>query len=564
MTPHPNSVATANGFIFVRRRRTTARGVGSEPAACYRRAMMPRRALALTLLLTTACGDSDGASGTTGAASSDPTASPPTGDAPTTDAPTTDAPTTDASAPASTTGDTSTGEPALPGPWDEGWAVPKTPQVPGDPVRGREALLTAGYVTCGIPYVLFGLASGLLGDFAAGDQLPGRTGRNAEVPYNWTVHTPSSGVEIASLNCLQCHAGYFNGELVLGLGVTETDFTTVPMAGLIENLPILDIFPGVLGEIEKFAGRYKAVGPHIEMLTVGTNPADMLAVQLARHHDVNTLAWSDEPLQDIPDVMAPVDPPPWWRGQKKHALFYNGMNRGDHRGTMMFASSLCTDTIEEAAEILADFDDINAYLESLRAPKYPFAIDAALAASGEAVFLAHCAGCHGTYSANEAEETYPNLLLPLAVVGTDPTLAASGAAELRPMVEWFNASYFGEILQLIVDVPFVGYTAPPLDGVWMTAPYLHNGSVPTLAALLASETRPAHWKRVDFDSKHYDQQALGWPFIATPYGQDGAPDDERKYIYDTSKQGHGNGGHTFGDPLSVDERAALLEYIKTL
>ncbi len=464
-----------------------------------------------------------------------------------------------------TGGSESSGEPVPPpGPWDEGWPIPETPQVPGDPAAGREFLLSAGYVTCGIPYVLFGLTKPFLGGFAAGEPLPGRTGKNAEVPYNWTVHTPKSGVEIASFNCLECHAGRFNGELVVGLGVTEADFTSVPMGDLLENLPILDIFPGALGEIEKFAGRYKAVGPHIKMLTVGTNPADMLAVQLARHHDVDTLAWSDEPLVDIPDVMAPVDPPPWWRAAKKHALFYNGMNRGDHRGTMMFASSLCTDTVAEATQVLAYFNNINAYLESLRAPKYPFAIDADLAASGEIVFTERCAGCHGTYAEDDDAETYPNLLLPLAVIGTDPALAAGGAAELRPMVDWFNASYFGTILQLIVDVPFVGYVAPPLDGVWATAPYLHNGSVPTLAALLDSTNRPTHWKRIDYDSTHFDQDALGWPYLATPYGQDGAPDSERKYIYDTTKPGHGNAGHNFGDGLGDAERAAVLEYIKTL
>lgn len=528
--------------------------------------MVPRpRPLAVVLLLA-ACGGGDGegaattTDATTGGAATSTGAPASTGEEPTT----TPTPTSAGDGDGDGTGAATTGEPALPGPWDEGWPIPETPQIPGDPEAGREALLNAGYVTCGIPYILFGLARGFLGDFAAGEPLPGRTGKNAEVPYNWTVHTPSSGVEIASLNCLECHAGRFNGELVLGLGIADADFTTVPMGDLIENLPILDIFPGALGEIEKFAGRYKAVGPHIKMLTVGTNPADMLAVQLARHHDVNTLAWSDEPLQDIPDVMAPVDPPPWWRTYKKHGLFYNGMNRGDHRGTMMFASSLCTDSVAEATQVLSYFNNINAYLETLRAPKYPFAIDTQLAATGEAIFKDHCAGCHGTYAEDEAAETYPNLLLPLAVIGTDAELASTGADEIRPMVDWFNKSYFGTILQLVVDDPFVGYVAPPLDGVWATAPYLHNGSVPTIAALLDSATRPTYWKRVDYDSKNFDQTTLGWPFITTPYGQDGAADDERKFIYDTTKTGHGNDGHIFGDPLDDDERAALLEYIKTL
>ena len=531
--------------------------------------MAPKRALILTAICVS-CGSGDGASGEPASSGGvETTAAPTTGAA---GGSTGDAASGGESSGTQTStaseGGSSTGEPGLPpGPWDAGFAIPETPQAPGDPAAGYQAMLTRGYVTCGVPYVLFGLAKGLLGDFTKGDPLPGRSGKNAEVPYNWTVHTPKSGVEIASLNCLECHAGRFNGELVVGLGEADLDFTDVPMSALVDNLPILDIFPGgVIGEINKFVARYKAVGPKTKMLTVGTNPADMLAVALAAHHDGDTLAWSDDPLLFPPEIMAPVDTPPWWRVHKKHGVFYNGMNRGDHRGTMMFASSLCTDSVAEADEIFDYFDDINAYIRSLRSPVYPFAIDAELAAAGEAVFVARCAGCHGTYApaqAGDDGETYPNLLLPLEVIGTDSTVAKAGE-NYGEMVQWFNESYYGKIVQLEVELPFPGYVAPPLDGVWATAPYLHNGSVPTLAALLESDTRPARWRRVDLDSANYDQTTLGWPFIATPYGQDDAPADQRKFVYDTSKPGHGNGGHTFGDALDAGERAALLEYIKTL
>lgn len=100
---------------------------------------------------------------------------------------------------------------------------------------------------------------------------------------------------------------------------------------------------------------------------LGTNPADMLAVQLAAHRHADTLEWSQDKLTPVPDIMAPVDTPPWWRAHKKHGLFYNGMVRGDHRGTMIFASSLCTDSVAEAMEIMDYFDDVAAYIKSLRA-----------------------------------------------------------------------------------------------------------------------------------------------------------------------------------------------------
>ena len=63
------------------------------------------------------------------------------------------------------------------------------------------------------------------------------------------------------------------------------------------------------------------------------------------------------------------------------------------------------------------FRDIQQYLLSLEPPKYPFAIDKAKAARGEAVFADHCARCHGTYG---ERWTYPNKVIPLEEIGTDP------------------------------------------------------------------------------------------------------------------------------------------------
>src|SRR5688572_10288490 len=123
-------------------------------------------------------------------------------------------------------GSGSSGEPVDPsGPWDHGYAIPEGEQVPGDVEAGYWALLNEGYVTCGIPYDLFQLGKTFLGAFADGEPWPGRTGKNAEVPYNWTVHIAPSGNEIVSLNCLECHVGSFNGELVMGLGKADADYT---------------------------------------------------------------------------------------------------------------------------------------------------------------------------------------------------------------------------------------------------------------------------------------------------------------------------------------------------
>ncbi|MEX1366052.1 MAG: hypothetical protein AB1Z98_23190 [Nannocystaceae bacterium] len=467
----------------------------------------------------------------------------------------------DSSGAGSDEGGSSTGEPGSPVACAAGYSIPASEQAPGDPEAGYRAMIEEGYVTCGIPYPLFDLAAPHLGGFASGEPLPGRTGLNATVPYNWTVHTASSGAQIVSLNCLECHAGSFGGELIVGLGKADADYTD-DLGAALGNIPVPPVpIPG-LEELTRMARRYQVVGDDIRMLTVGTNPADKLAAVLSAHRDADTLAWSDEPHTLIPDIIFPVDTPPWWHVRKKHGLFFNGMARGDHRATMIYATSLCTDTVAEAEGILSYFDDMRAYIESIEPPASPLAVDEALVAEGEQIFARDCACCHGTYAADEADETYPNLLLPLDVVGTDPLLARE--AHDRPFAGWFNESWYGEIGQLTTGEPFVGYVAPPLDGVWATAPYLHNGSVPSLALVLDSTRRPRYWRRVSYDSTVFDEVNVGWPYLELEYGQDDAPVDERKHVYDTTKLGHRNTGHTFGDHLNDGERGAVLEYLKTL
>ncbi len=453
------------------------------------------------------------------------------------------------------------GEPLPPPACGSGFALPQAEQVSGDPEAGYHALTHEGYVSCGIPYPLFSLAQPFLGGFGTGAPLPGREGHNADLPHNWTAHVAADGAEIVSLNCLECHAGEFNGELIVGLGKADADYTQ-SLGGALGGIPVPDLpVPGI-EQMARMAQRYEALGPHIQTFTVGTNPADKVAAVLAAHHDAETLEWIDEPQIPIPEILLVVDTPPWWRVAKKNAMFYNGMARGDHRATMMFTSSLCTDSVPEAEAILSYFDDIRAYLASIEAPTYPFSIDAELAAQGQEVFGRDCSCCHGTYADDPDQETYPNLLFPLDVVGTDPLVAETAGA--FGFDDWFNASWYGQIGPLAPEDPFPGYVAPPLDGIWATAPFLHNGSVPTLELLLDSTARPRWWRRNDYDSTHFDQAAVGWPWQELAYSWDDAPQAERRHVYDTTKLGHWNTGHTFGDHLDVAERRAVIEYLKTL
>ncbi len=110
-----------------------------------------------------------------------------------------------------------------------------------------------------------------------------------------------------------------------------------------------------------------------------------------------------------------------------------------------------------------------------------------------------------------------------------------------------------------------GYQAPPLDGIWATAPYLHNGSVPTVYHLLNSKTRPRIFTRsFRTNAEDYDLTKLGWKIeILDESGGSNLTPFERRKIYDTTKSGRGNVGHTFGDDLTEEERMAVIEYLKT-
>jgi len=466
-----------------------------------------------------------------------------------------------------------------------GAALAAEPQSSGDPTLGRTLLLEGDYMTCGAPFELWNnpvtrpVIAGGYGGAADAPRIPERTGNNADLPFFLTAFTAGDGSEVVNANCLMCHGGLFDGRLHIGLGNATADFTE-GAGGTATGVPLTDELLDLLGldlleraHLRRIASRGAVLGPRSKMRTIGMNPAEIFAVVLMVHHDRDTLAWSDTEVTPyvvkdhdgapIADPRLTSDPPPWWRAHKKNALFYNGMARGDHRGTMALATSVCVDDVARATVVDEEFRHIQAYLKTIRAPAYPRAIDAALAAEGQPLFERDCAGCHGTYGARDEDETYPNLLIPLDVVGTDPVVAEAGVVHSPELVDWYNASFYGQVTHMVPNDPFPGYMPPPLDGIWATAPFLHNGSIPTIELVLNSHARPPQWKRVDLDSTHFDEQALGWPWEPTG-PQAAAPETEQPFIYDTSYWSQSNAGHPFGDHLTTAQRRAVLEYLKTL
>ncbi|MBK7936164.1 MAG: c-type cytochrome [Lewinellaceae bacterium] len=428
-----------------------------------------------------------------------------------------------------------------------------SPQRSGDAGAGYQYLLYGDFVSSGIPLRVFKRASG--GN--SPDDL-GRTGDAAGIPFRFNVITTANGVKVVAPTCLTCHAEKLNGQLIVGLGSNTMDHTRDAAA----NFKAADLGVKMMfGENSpEWAAYYpasratKTMGPYIRTETRGPNPADKIFAVLAAHRSAADFAWIDEAQFNIPAETVPTDVPAWWLMKKKNALYYNGLGRGDF-GRLASASGMLTmlDSAE-ARRIDSRMPDLMAWIRTIEPPKYPYPIDGELAAAGKKIFEKTCYKCHGTYGDSVS---YPNLLVSLEKAGTDPLL--SNAYKTHPEYHtWYNNSWYGQGANKGQMLPNDGYVAPPLDGVWATAPYLHNASVPTLEDLLNSTQRPVYWKRVFENTEaNYDQVKGGWKYTVEPAKTD-------VETYDTTLPGYGNGGHKFGDRLTAEERKAVVEYLKTL
>jgi hypothetical protein len=213
----------------------------------------------------------------------------------------------------------------------------------------------------------------------------------------------------------------------------------------------------------------------------------------------------------------------------------------------------------------SDFEHVEAWLESLRPPKWFGEIDNSLAEKGEQIFREHCGRCHGKYG--ESDE-YPEAVVPIDEIGTDRVRFDALTNKERSAL---NDSWFGHFGRDAVPVGSrqrpLGYVAPPLDGIWASAPYFHNGSVPTLWHVLHRESRPSVWRRTPtgYDTQkvglEIEERSVSWFAKAI---SDGMPSAQRRQYFDTSKIGKSAKGHSYPDALTHLEKTAVLEYLKTL
>lgn len=346
-----------------------------------------------------------------------------------------------------------------------------------------------------------------------------------------------------TMNCLACHGGKVAGQSIAGLPNSHTALQTltedVRLTKLTKGKKLSHLDLGSLKlPLNTTNGTTNAV---IFGIVLGTYRNPDMSVDLTRalpplkHHD--------------------MDAPPFWNFKKKRSLYADGHAPKTARPLMQFIL-LPQVSVSTLNQWEPEFADIQAWIESLEPPRYPFEIDQPLANRGEAIFKENCSRCHGTYG---PDGKYEQQTIALDEIGTDPLRWKSLTPAHRQWVKDGWVSRFGTDP---VEVDPVGYVAPPLDGIWASAPYFHNGSVPTLWHVLHPEARPVVWKRTE---DGYDRQRVGLEietFDKVPATVKAVA--HRRRYFDTKLSGKSPAGHTFPSVLDEDERHALLEYLKTL
>ncbi len=354
------------------------------------------------------------------------------------------------------------------------------------------------------------------------------------------VKTPQNGWV---MNCLTCHGGKVAGRVIPGLPNSHVALQT-----LTEDVRLTKL-------------RLRKKLSHLDVGTLsfplggtdGTTNSVIFGVLLTNLRDDNmkVLTNKDSPQVEHHDM----DAPPFWNVKKKTRIYVDGHIAKTHRPLMQFMLLPVND--EKTVKAWEpDFRDVLAWIESVEAPAWPWDVNHELAKKGEGIFNQSCAKCHGTYGDHE---TYPEREVPLKIIGTDPVRLESLT---HGHLEWMKKGWMSRHGKDYVNTAPQGYVAPPLNGVWASAPYFHNGSVPTLWHVMHPQQRPVIWKRTE---NGYDQNRVGLE-VATFEEMPTTvkyPSQRRRY-FDTRKKSKSAAGHNFPERLTEPEKHAVLEYLKTL
>ncbi|MCI0547120.1 MAG: cytochrome c [Candidatus Rokubacteria bacterium] len=262
------------------------------------------------------------------------------------------------------------------------------------------------------------------------------------------------------------------------------------------------------------------------------------------------------PLEKLPaeELVGTTDFPSIWNQGKRRGmhLHWDGNNASleERNRSAALGSGVTPPTLDRPS-----MERVERWLLELTPPPYPYPIDRALAAAGAPIYVQYCADCHGA-DGKSFTGKWVGQVTPIEAIGTDPHRLTSYTLLVAQNQNLLYAGYDNERFRHFRKTQ--GYANMPLDGLWLRAPYLHNGSVPTLRDLLEpSGRRPAIFYR---GHDVYDRARVG--FVSTVPAE-----GSRTYFrFDTSQRGNSNRGHEgrrYGTELSPADKDALVEYLKT-
>lgn len=417
------------------------------------------------------------------------------------------------------------------------------------------------------------------------------------------VETPAGPA--LTFGCTACHAGRLLGRTVVGLANRQARANAffdvsrqfLPLLTTDFVLDALDASEAERALARRSAEAAASVGSRRPQAVGLDSAVAHMSLSLARRGDdpwaepsaARRIRPEETPLATL---VADVKARPWWTTKYKTRWTADGSNRGHPivinilwneigRGTDLRAFGRW---LEDNGAIV---DAMTAAVLATPAPLWTDffpaeSIDLAAARRGQAEFARRCAACHGTYEKawdaidgmhgmGAIERLRTTRIVyhaetPVFDVGTDDQRARAIETFARQVGRLALLERYG-----IETTPTGGYVPPPLEGIWARYPYLHNGSVPTLCALLtAPEQRPPSFRMGPSEdaATDFDAGCVGYPV------GDAMPDDWRAIddsLVDTRIPGLSNRGHasmidgTDGNPpLTAEGRADLVMFLKTL
>ena len=419
----------------------------------------------------------------------------------------------------------------------------------------------------GVPYEIWKAMPAV-----CGDALPGEGGwrsfgflweEGEELPIG--ISKKTVGVDRIGLNCATCHTGAYradeNGPQEIVLGAPPNSLDLQAYTRFLNDCATSEAFTpssvlaamdetGDLSFIERMLYRFvvipltkRGVADLTDEFAWFDSRPDWGPGRVAVYEPVKYRIFE---MEDD-GIAGTVDHPSAWDQQARdgHQQHWDGNNDTYRERNVAVAVSIA---IGEEIDLDA-IDRVSDLMWTLPVPEYPLPIDSGLAEQGRAVYDEGCGYCHAP------DGSQVGRVVPLDSLGTDPGRLDSFSEALVERIADLTRDDTEYVEYYRPFRKTNGYVNMLLDGIWLQAPYLHNGSVPTLWDLLqAPDERPTVFYR---GSDVLDGEKVG--FI-----NNGPEADRFSFRYDTTLRGNGSGGHLYGTELSETDKWALIEYLKTL